>query len=118
MQLDGDRSVRAQATIADSKQPSVGSESVPFSEDGPARLAGQIRAMRRLPRREVRQIRDDDIDRARNRLEQIAVADDDPIGEAVATDVRTSELDRLVACVGGPDDHVRRRGGDGDRHRP
>lgn len=56
--------------------------------------------VRRFPGRQVREVRDDEINGARHRLEQIAVADGDPIGEAVAVHVRTGEGDRLTAFVG------------------
>ena len=72
-----------------------------------------------LREREVRQVRGDQVERARDRVEQVAVQHGDAIGEPQPRDVRSREQHRFRAGVGR--EHLRarkrRREGDSDRSR-
>src|SRR6266849_219234 len=67
---------------------------------------------------EVRQVRKDELDRLRERLEQVSLDDVHAIFDTVELRVLPRELDRGGARVGRPDLDVRAIDRERDRHRP
>jgi hypothetical protein len=86
--LDHERAVGRQTLPAGSDKGAVGVEAVAVGEDGCGWLAGKFWVAAGLREREVRQVGNDQVERARDGIEEVAVKDGDALGESEACDVR------------------------------
>jgi len=116
VELDRDGSAGAQAVGAGLDQAPVRIEAVAGGEHRFARLARQFGEAPGIGGRQVRKVRDDEVDLARDGVEKIAQANGDPVLEGVRRDVRARDGDGVRARVRGPDLDLRRGRRDRDRH--
>lgn len=103
MELDHDRGVIVQPLGARRQKSPVRPQPVPRSEHRALGLIRKVWIARRIGKSEVRKVRDDDVDRIRNRLEEVTVADNHPTPDAVTLCVRARERDGVAAAVRRPD---------------
>ena len=115
MELDRDGSAGAEPVRAGRDQPAIRIEAVAGGEHGSRRLAGEIGEAARIGRREVGEVRDDEIDLAGDRVEQVAEPHLDPAVEPVRGHVLARGRDRFGARIRGPDLGLGRRIRDRDR---
>jgi hypothetical protein len=117
--LDHERAVGCQTRPARSDESAVGVEAVAGGEDCFGRFASEFWVAAGFGVREVGQVGDDQVERARGGVEEVAVKDDDALGEPETCDVGAREQHRGGAGVGGEDFGARERGRerDGDRGR-
>ena len=85
MELDRDGPAGAEPVSAGIEQAAVRVEPVAGREHGLRRLVGKVGEDRGIARWKVGQVRDHQVDRAGDGVEQVAVPDRDPLVEAVLT---------------------------------
>ena len=84
VKLDEHGCIVVETIRAGGQQPAVRAETIAAGEDRTGGLVGQIWITVGLRRGKVRQLRHDEVDRAVDRLKQVAVADGDAIAQTVA----------------------------------
>ena len=117
VELDDHGCIVVETIRAGSQEPAIRVETIPAGEDRAGGLLGQVWITVGLRDWKVGQVRDDEVDRTVDRLEQVAVADGDAITQTVAINVHAREGDRAAARVRGDDLDIRcgGRNSDGDR---
>jgi hypothetical protein len=103
------------ASGAEAEQPLQRTEAVAWRIDGVLRLGGERGVLGCVARRawEVRKVRDDDVQRLRERLEQVSLDDVHAVAHAVSFRIHTREIDGVGVRVRRP--HLDLRCGNRDR---
>ncbi len=103
MKLQEEQPVARQTPGRRRNQTPGGAEAVVGREDRVCGFREQLRMVSGGLSRDVREVRDDQVEAARYRLEKVAVPDENPALEAVAADVRPGDEAGGEAGVGRPD---------------
>src|SRR5262249_42684804 len=107
VELDRDRAAVGEAARAGGEQTPIGAEAAGDRGHRLVRLRSEVGEPLGIGSRQVRQVRNDEVDLARNRLEQVALAHGDATGEAVSKDVLARDGDGGGADIGRPDAGLR-----------